>query len=725
MIDEDRNDASDGGAPAGRSLVQSPAYLPPRYAYGEIGDNLTGDGESGIDVRAILRVLIKRKWLIGGVAATFAVLGLLKGLLERPLYSATIRLQIDRTAPTIIKGSENASIEADSDFETEVELLKSSSLTQRVASLTRLDPSALGGFSVKAVPFTKLVDLTVTNADPASAQKVANAYGSAYTAAHLEKRFQANAYAKSFLEDQLKQLKLRLEQSENQLVAFAEKQQIIQTGEKTSIAEGNLAAANTALGVLTAERMKNEQLWRQAERSTGIDIPQILTNKAIEDLRSRRGQLITEYQEKSETFRADYPGMSQLNNKIKETDRQINQEVKAIKASLKAAFESSLSQENEMKERVEKLRDATLDFQKRSIRYNILKREVDTTRSLYESLLQRYKEVDVASGIGTNNVFIIDKAQLPGAPTSPNIPKTFALAFAAGLVLGVAAAFAREYFDDVIYSPLDAETASALTLIGIIPRVRQNQTFEIEAHDPRSAISEAFRSTCTSLQFSTEFGIPKTLMVTSASPGEGKSSTALGIGRQLDAMGLKVLIVDADLRNPSLHTKAGIGNTIGLSNYLSHHCEADDVIQQIDSTTHNLHVMPSGPLPPAPMELLHGARFRSLLSVYSEIFDVIIVDGPPVMGMADAIVLSNAVSATLLVIASGEGRIGLVRNALKRLAQARVTPLGLVLTKYDARKAGGHGYGYGYGTDLIGTDGVDKGAEARDELDHAANDSAI
>ena len=182
-------------------------------------------------------------------------------------------------------------------------------------------------------------------------------------------------------------------------------------------------------------------------------------------------------------------------------------------------------------------------------------------------------------------------------------------------------------------------------------------------------------------------------MITSASPGEGKSSTALGIARQFDAMGLKVLLVDADLRNPSLHLKAGIDNSIGLSNYLSHHCEANDAIQQIETVNLNLHLMPAGPLPPSPVELLHGARLASLLSVYGEIFDVIIVDGPPVMGMADAIVLSNAVSATLLVIASGEGRIGLVRSALKRLAQARVTPLGFVLTKYDAKKLGGYGYG--------------------------------
>ena len=252
----------------------------------------------------------------------------------------------------------------------------------------------------------------------------------------------------------------------------------------------------------------------------------------------------------------------------------------------------------------------------------------------------------------------------------------------------------------------------------------QQQNFEEEATDPRSPISEAFRSACTSLQFSTESGVPKSLLITSSMPAEGKSSTALGIARHFAALGLKVLIVDGDMRNPSLHSKTGINNNIGLSTYLTHNCEPTDAIRRYKSGKSCLYIMTSGPLPPDPVELLHGARFASLMSVGGEIFDLIIVDGPPVMGMADALVLSNMVIATLFVIASREGRIGQVRNAIKRLAAARATPIGLILTKFDAKS---FGYGYEYQQYTYGgvgrSDGSDEVVGAIGKPDDASDGS--
>ena len=203
--------------------------------------------------------------------------------------------------------------------------------------------------------------------------------------------------------------------------------------EKTSIAESNLAAANATLGNLAAERTKNEQLWRQMENTDATSLPQLLSNKVIDGLRAQRKALTVEYQEKLETFKPDYPGMVQIDNKIKEIDQQLAAEVQTIKASLKAAYEASLAQENETKARIETLRQAVLDLQGRSIQYNILKREVDTNRELYASLLQRYKEVDVASGAVANNVFVVDRAELPGGPSSPNLFGALRYAFLLGL----------------------------------------------------------------------------------------------------------------------------------------------------------------------------------------------------------------------------------------------------------------------------------------------------
>ena len=269
------------------------------------------------------------------------------------------------------------------------------------------------------------------------------------------------------------------------MLDFAKKEQIVDVNDKASIAESNLAAANGALGNLIAERTKNEQLWKQVEAAGDINLPQFLTNSVIEGLRGQRKALEVEYQEKLETFKPSYPGMVQISNKIKEIDQQIAAEAKAIKDSLKAAYESSLALENETKARITTLQQDVLALQDRSIQYNILKREVDTNRELYGSLLQRYKEVDVASGVGTNNIFVVDAAQMPGAPSSPNLMRSLRFAFLLGLGAACGVALLLEKLDDKVRSPEQVEQVSGLSLLGVIPKV---VSVDEELADPRSGL---------------------------------------------------------------------------------------------------------------------------------------------------------------------------------------------------------------------------------------------
>ena len=463
--------------------------------------------------------------------------------------------------------------------------------------------------------------------------------------------------------------------------------------DKSSIAETNLAAANAALGNLISERTKNEQLWQQVETADAINLPQLLTNSVIETLRSQRQVLVVEYQEKLETFKPNYPVMVQITNKIKEIDQQLATEVQTIKDSLKAAYESSLAQENEMKARIETLRQEVLDLQNRSIQYNILKREVDTNRDLYASLLQRYKEVDVASGVGANNVFVVDRAELPGSPSSPQLFSALRLAFFLGLGAALAAAYFLERVDDKVRSPEQVELVSGLSLLGVIPKVG---SVEAELSDPRSGLAEAYRSLATALQFTTENGLPRTLVITSSGPSEGKSLTSMAIAKHFATIGRRVLLLDGDLRNPSLHLKLNRDNSVGLSNYLTGACAPPQVMQTTDLP--NLAFIASGPLPPNAADLLGSARVHSLLSIGLEVFDLIVIDGPPVMGLADAQLLSSAAAATVFIVGAGQIRTGLVRGALRRLQLSRGSIVGAVLTKYDAKSAGyGYGYGYGYG----------------------------
>ena len=324
--------------------------------------------------------------------------------------------------------------------------------------------------TVTPVAGSRLVDVSYSDPSPVRAQRIAAAYAEAFISSNLDKRFEANSYAKTFLEDQLKQLKLRLEQSERGALEFAEREQIVVVTEKASIAENNLAAANAALGTLVAERIKNEELWTQVEAAKGINLPQLLTNSVIDGLRARRNALVTEYEEKLETFKPGYPAMVQIKNKIAEIDRQLAAEVQTIKASFKAAYESSLNQEGEMRKRIDTLKEEVLDLQKRSIQYNILKREADTNRSLYDGLLQRYKEVDVAGGVGANNVFVVDKAEVPGAPSSPQLSQALLLSLGLGLGAGVAAAFVLERLDDTVKTADEIGRLSGLPTSASFPR---------------------------------------------------------------------------------------------------------------------------------------------------------------------------------------------------------------------------------------------------------------
>jgi capsular exopolysaccharide synthesis family protein len=694
--------------------------------------------EFQLDLLEYLRILIKRRWLIASIVAAALAVGAVSTLIQTPLYTSTARMQIDRNAAKIVEGGSTAPVESfDAEFmKTQHELLQSRTMAERVASALKLgeDPQffqprsfsifgflrgffgfaarptqnsstrveleaaaagvVMGNRVIRPVLGSRLVDISYTDPDPYRAQKVAQAYADAFIASNLDKRFQANSYAKVFLEDQIAQLKARLEQSEKALLDFGQKEEIVQTGDKASIAEGNLSAANGVLGTLISERIKNEQLWKQVQSAEAINVPQLLSNPVIETLRGKRSALQTEYQQRLETYKPSYPAMMELSSQIADIDRQLAKEVQTLKSSYHAAYQTSLDQENEMKKRMETLKQEALDLQKRSIVYNIFKREVETNQSLYNGLLQRYKEVDIAGGVGANNIFVIDKAT-PGGLSSPNMSRALIVSLGFGLVAAFGLAFVLERLDDTLRSPEEVERVLGYAILGVIPKRELDADLDNEMTNPRSHMSEAYRSLCTALQLSTETGLPKTLLVSSAGPGEGKSTTCIMVARHFANIGLKVLLVDADLRKPSLHTKLNLPNATGLSNYLTGACKPPELLQKTDVP--NLAFMASGPLPPNAADLLGSARLLSLFSVGLEVFDLIVVDSPPVMGLADAPLLSSAVAATVFVVGAGQVRTRFVRAAIKRLQFSRASLVGTVITRFDARSSYGYGYGYGYG----------------------------
>lgn len=694
--------------------------------------------EDEIDLLEYWRVLVKRKWTVLGALGIVLAITLVGTLLMTPVYRATTLLQIERDTINVVNLQSVTPTEsaADKDFyQTQFELLQSRTLAQRVISQLNLaqgpvfermrSPSAIGKLlallrgggeeatdeaaiaaedsgnataflarlSIEPVRNSRLVRVNFDSPEPAFSAKVVNAVAEAFIASNLERRFDASSYAKDYLEDRLEQLKLKLEDSEKQLVAFAQKEQIVNIDDRQSLSGQNLGEINAALAKAQDERFRAEAKWRQSQAASGMGLPDVLGSELIQNLQKTRATLKGEYQQKLSLYKPDYPLMQQLGSQIDEIDKQIAAEVANIKASVQAQYLAAKGQEDLLRERIGELKIAELDLQDRSIQYNTLKREVETNRQLYDGLLQRYKEIGVAGGVGTNNISVVDSAEVPTGKHSPRLALNLAVGLLLGLFGGMLLALLMERLDDTLKVPEDLEKQLGLAVLGIIPKLK-GMTPAVALDDPRSAFAEAYRSVRTALQFSTESGVPKTLLITSATPSEGKSTSALTLARNFAQLGKRVLLIDADLRNASLHKLLGQDNSRGLSNHLAGAIKAPEAILPTDER--NLWVMLTGPLPPNPAELLASGRMMSLLTVAAEKFDQIVIDGPPVMGIADAPILANMSHGTLLVVEAGQTRLGVARVAVKRLLGARARLIGAVLTKYDA-KITGYGYGdYGY-----------------------------
>jgi capsular exopolysaccharide synthesis family protein len=350
-----------------------------------------------------------------------------------------------------------------------------------------------------------------------------------------------------------------------------------------------------------------------------------------------------------------------------------------------------------------------LDLRGRSIQYNILQRDVDTNRGLYDALLQRYKQVGVAGGVGTSPVSIVDRAQVPGGPFKPNLSFNLMVGFAIGLLAGIALALALEFLHDTIKTREDVRSKLGLACLGIIPKRGGAGTIVEELKDVSSAATEAYSAVLASLRFSTESGAPKTLLLTSTMASEGKSSSALALAQNYARRGESVLLIDADLRRPVFKAHS---NRQGLTKLLTNHDPVRGHV--LDTQYENLWLLPCGPTPPNPADLLSTPRFEAIIAEAAQHFDRVVIDGPPVLGLADATLLATVAGTVAMVIESGRTRTRSARDALERLRLGGAHVVGAILTK-STEEASQYGYRlYQYGA-------IDKGHEELILISHQAD----
>lgn len=697
------------------------------------------DNQQREQLAAIWNAVLKHRWLISGVLVVTLLLSFAATLLMQPLYTAQTVLQIDRESSQIvdIEGLNPQEALTGNEFlDTQVGLLKSETLARRVVTSLRLqndpvfrelaglprlvpgerpkDPAnaedamtgiVLKSSSVRQQGLSRLVTVEFTSPSPQLSARVANAMAENFQKISMERRFESSSYARQFLEERLKTVKQRLEASEKELVAYGAAQQIINVSpgssegatdtSSNSLTAANLSSLNGMLTAAQGERIKAEQRWRQAQSVPALSLPEAQSDSTIQSLVQRRGTLSATYQEQLRIYAPAMPQMQQLKAQLDETDKQLAAAGANLMASIRSQYEVALRQERSLSGQVERLKGNFMDLRERNIENTILQREVDTNRSLYDGLLQRYKEVGVAGGIAANNISVVDRALPPGGPSSPKLVLNLAIGFLLGLGLAGAAVLFLEIMDEAVRTPDDVVSKLGLTVVGVIPSIEKASTPKAELSDPRSSLSEAYASARTALQFSTVEGAPANILVTSARPSEGKSTTSYALARSFAQLGMQVLLVDADLRNPSIHRLLAVDNFGGLTNFLTG-SDWKRFVQKTDLD--NLSVLPTGPLPPNPAELLSNIRLPELLAESREFFDVLIIDGPPVIGLADAPVLASRTAATLFVVESAVARRSVVKIAVRRLLQARAKIAGALLTKFDA-KGVGYSYGYSYAYD--------------------------
>ena len=682
---------------------------------------------SSLDVGDLLRILSERKYIIIGAALLGLVLGIVASLLMTPLYRSTALLELNPPTTEVLADKSQVNRgSADAQMATQLGLLHSDSLARRVAQdlnlvsrpefggtgsrEARLDRAVLilqAYTSIGAVRGSNLIEVAHISPDPALAARIANAIASGFIASNLERNFDSSSYARNFLKNQLASTKSSLEDSERQLNDYAIQSGIFRTPGKTvngvtsegsSLAATNLESLNAARNEARIRRITAEQAYLN-----GTNQQNSTANEAVTALRQQRAALQVQYDEKSKLFKDDYPEMRELQAKIAALGTAIRGEFTnstgGRRADLLADYKAAKSAEAALDAQVGTYKGDVQGERSRSIQYNILQREVDTNRSLYDALLQRYKEIGVAGGIGRSEISLVDTAQPPQSPFRPNIPLNAILGLFAGLAMGVAAAALAHLLFDNLVTPADVRNKLGLPVLGVIPAENDDRPLFEALADQKSDISEAYYSVRTTLRFVDLEGEPRSLLVTSTRPGEGKSTSAYAIASIFARTGSKVLLIDADLRKPTFVSSQSEGR--GLAWLLGN----DEPLQNyVEATqTPNLSLLPVGRFTGSAAELLGSTRLPHIAQDAMKQFELVVFDGPPVLGLADAPLLGAIAEKTIIVVESREARTGAVAEMIRRLQASGTTIAGVILTKVRGDNAG---YGYNYYSYNYGTDGV-------------------
>jgi polysaccharide biosynthesis transport protein len=710
-----------------------------------------------------LAVVFKHLRLIAAVFAIVVSLAMLESYSATPLYRSQARIVIQDERSTAI-GTLNSNDPAywqdpEPYFNTQYRILQSRGLARRVIKLIppppvtlptafartvavprqlvnrwRAQPPSeseappkdetagesaaigafLGGLEIAPVKGTRLVEIIYSSPDPAYAALAANTVAQEYVQQNLDSKLQNTNSTLDWLKGELDKQRQKVEAAERATANYQEGQNAMSLDDRQNIVIDRLKSLNDAVTKAKTTRLQKEALHRQigdlTPDSAGVDtFPGLAQNTTIQEIRQQLAQLTGEKARLLQTRTANHPDVAKVNAAIESANVRLRSETGKVLDSIGNDYRTALAEERSLSASLEEQKRQAIDLNRKNINYSILQREAEGERHVYNALLQQEKEMRVISNSRANNVQLMDAAEVPGGPYTPNHGRDWLMALVLGLALGVAFAYTIEYLDDTLKIPDDITRRLKLPLLGLVPAVSGSRVPMLLNPVPHD-FGEAFRSLRTSLVFTNGTDGNRMIAVTSSQPLEGKTTTACNLAVALALGGARVMLIDADMRRPGLHRTMGLRNDVGLSHVLTGQGRIRDAVQRTSDP--NLYVMTAGRTPPNPSELLSSARMKHLIAnLKTSPFDWVIIDTPPVLAVTDAVIVAPYVAGLVFVVGSEMTRRAHAERAIEMIQSGKPNIIGAVLNRVDLNRnkyyySRYYGYHYKnyYGSEAPATD---------------------
>jgi len=693
-------------------------------------------GENKIDLRSYFRT-IRKRWpfvVLSMIIAT--VVAFVYTYRQAKVYEAACQIIIDPQAPQVLPGSKDVvemgtgSFWGNKEFyETQYKIIQSTNVGQRTAEklglqydpdyagalgpnhdMSSLGRAVAGQIAVKPLKDSRLAIITVTDRKPQRAALIANTVADTYIEYNLDYKLEGARSAMAWLAEQESDLKRQLEESELKLYQFKKDRNLLAVSldDKQSMLSSNLANVNQKLTDLKISRLGLEAKRRMIERARDNimerdTLPELRENPAVRSLRESFITFNKDYADLSTKYGPEHPKMKALSDQMDVVRKAYEKECNEALTTFEKAYQEVVDNEKTLHTFMEQQKNEAIELSKIEVEYRPLARAAEQNNKMYGVISTRQKEIDITGPMKTNNVRVLERAVVPGVPIRPNPVQNLMMGLLIGLGTGIALAFGIEALDNTLKTQADVEQFLGVPVLGLVP-VIGGHSDPAEAVgddlrqrdlgvflDPKSVAAECCRSIRTNILFMSPDRPIRTMVVTSPSPQEGKTTTAVNLGVTMAEAGGRVLVIDTDMRRPRLHRSFGVPNTTGISTVIVGKATLEEAIKHTDVP--NLDVLTCGPVPPNPSELLHTDRFAAVLAECAKLYDRIVLDSPPTSAVTDPAVLGNLVDGVVLIIKAGETTRDSAMHARRQLTSAKARVVGVVVNAIDFSNPA---YGYEY-----------------------------